>query len=56
MKLQNQLFDCKRVLEAVKFKYDVGFELSVRKRVLLMVQAMFGDIFDNTTTFPALPS
>ena len=46
MKLYNRFFAYKRVLEALKSVSEAEFELSVKKRILLMVQTMFGDIFD----------
>ena len=45
-----------RVLEALESKSEARFELSVKKRVLLMMQTMSDDILDKQACFLALPS
>ena len=42
----NQIFAYKLLPEALKCKSEARFELSMKKRVYLMVQRMFDDTFD----------
>ena len=44
--LLNELLDYKRFLEALNYKSEAGFEVSLKERVYLMVQTIFDDMFD----------
>ena len=46
----NQSLASRRVLEALKCKSEAEFELSLKKRLYLMVQTMFDDMFERKMT------